>query len=155
MTKNKWLFSALALAVIGVMVAVAGYYNQEEVKANSVFPIACGYLADQPYDNMITSAPFDGTDGNDLIIGDENDNTLNGSFGNDCLLGMGGNDTLNGSFGDDYLDGGAGIDTCNGGLGDDEISVECETSKQGGRPDDSDDDSNPKGGSPPGNPGKP
>jgi Ca2+-binding RTX toxin-like protein len=49
--------------------------------------------------------------GDDILIGNENDNSISGSGGNDHLLGNEGNDFLNGGAGNDILDGGEGIDT--------------------------------------------
>ncbi len=80
-----------------------------------------------------------GTQGDDKILGNILNDTLNGGDGNDVLLagsgddilyGEAGNDTLYGEDGDDLLDGGAGNDTLEdkqgqnilrGGLGDDTL----------------------------------
>ncbi|TBX72997.1 rhizobiocin, partial [Rhizobium laguerreae] len=53
--------------------------------------------------------------GNDMIVGNEADNTLWGNAGNDSLTGDSGNDTL---------DGGAGIDKMSGGVGNDVYIVD-------------------------------
>src|SRR5262245_43768355 len=77
-----------------------------------------------------------GTDGNDALTGDPNDNNLIlglagddlliggkladlivGGDGNDTLVGGNGNDILRGDAGDDVLDGGIGNDILIGGLG--------------------------------------
>ncbi|MGL5134586.1 MAG: hypothetical protein ACRC78_18815, partial [Planktothrix sp.] len=47
---------------------------------------------------------------NDLLWGDEGDDTLDGGEGNDILTGGQGNDWLVGAGGDDTLTGGAGND---------------------------------------------
>lgn len=47
-----------------------------------------------------------GTDGDDLIRGNNARNAFYGGLGSDTLLGMGGKDTLIGGFGSDTLDGG-------------------------------------------------
>jgi Ca2+-binding RTX toxin-like protein len=52
-----------------------------------------------------------GGDGNDIIYGDNANNTLIGGAGDDVLNGGGGNDTLQGGLGNDALIGGAGNDT--------------------------------------------
>jgi Ca2+-binding RTX toxin-like protein len=59
-----------------------------------------------------------GTDGDDLIVGqdDEND-ALSGRAGDDSLLGGGGNDILDGGLGNDFLRGGEGDDLLIGGPG--------------------------------------
>ena len=58
--------------------------------------------------NVIENAT--GGTGNDRIIGNTLDNTLNGSGGNDQLQGLGGNDILSGGLGNDILTGGVGND---------------------------------------------
>jgi len=62
----------------------------------------------------ITSAAEDleGTEDDDILIGDNKDNHLLGRGGADTLKGEGGNDLLEGRYGDadKLLDGGAGID---------------------------------------------
>ena len=69
-----------------------------------------------------------GGSGNDSIIGNAADNTLDGAIGNDSLTGGigndaldggSGNDTLTGDAGDDALDGGIGFNSLTGGTGDD------------------------------------
>jgi Ca2+-binding RTX toxin-like protein len=52
-----------------------------------------------------------GTEGDDLLEGDELDNQLFGLGGNDILLGHGGNDLLDGGTGADAMTGHAGNDT--------------------------------------------
>jgi Ca2+-binding RTX toxin-like protein len=58
-----------------------------------------------------------GGDGNDRLIGNSLDNTLEGGLGNDILNGSTGNDFLFGGDGNDSLTGGDGDDTLTGGLG--------------------------------------
>lgn len=69
-----------------------------------------------------------GTQLDDQIYGDADDNTINAQAGNDEVFGAAGNDTLNGGNGDDLLYGqqgddslfgGQGTDTLYGGLGND------------------------------------
>ena len=55
--------------------------------------------------------------GNDLVLGTQNGDSLAGGPGNDSLIGGGGNDSLLGNAGDDALRGSAGRDTLDGGLG--------------------------------------
>jgi Ca2+-binding RTX toxin-like protein len=54
-----------------------------------------------------------------ILIGNENDNTLQGSSVADRLLGGSGDETLKGNNGDDVLHGGLGTDRMEGGAGDD------------------------------------
>jgi Ca2+-binding RTX toxin-like protein len=51
-----------------------------------------------------------GTNGNDLLLGDAAANTLSGGNGNDCLVGGAGIDTLRGQGGTDVCIGGGGVD---------------------------------------------
>jgi Ca2+-binding RTX toxin-like protein len=60
--------------------------------------------------------------GNDLIVGDSNDNVLNGGAGNDEILGHGGNDELIGGSGNDNIRGGGGGDLIDGGAGNDYLT---------------------------------
>ena len=65
-------------------------------------------------DTLISIENVSGSQFNDTIIGDNNDNQLNGNDGADHLVGGGGNDLLYGdntSIANDVLDGGTGIDT--------------------------------------------
>lgn len=98
--------------------------------------------------------------GNDLLNGNDGDDTLNGAGGNDTLnggngldrlvggagndllnggsdadrlLGGTGNDVLNGDDGDDSLNGGPGNDTVNGGAGNDTIEWNFDGAASGGR----------------------
>jgi hypothetical protein len=57
--------------------------------------------------------------GNDLLIGDGQDNALTGNGGADLLIGLDGNDTLDGGDGNDLLIGGLGSDVLTGGNGED------------------------------------
>ena len=57
---------------------------------------------------------FWGTDGIDLIIGDDNDNLIYAGGGDDIIFGFGGDDTIVGGFGDDVIVGGKGADFIDG-----------------------------------------
>ncbi|MET0113287.1 MAG: calcium-binding protein [Limnospira maxima] len=59
-----------------------------------------------------------GRGGNDTLVGDQFDQTLDGGTGNDSILGGSGNDTLLGGPGDDTLFGGLGDDLLQAGSGD-------------------------------------
>lgn len=56
-----------------------------------------------------------GGSGNDILLGNTLDNTLDGRGGNDIIDGRAGNDTINGDAGDDTLTGGPGADVISGG----------------------------------------
>jgi hypothetical protein len=58
-----------------------------------------------------------GFEGNDVLVGNNGNDTLNGGEGNDLLIGGSGNDSLTGDNGNDLLQGGAGTDSLDGGNG--------------------------------------
>lgn len=61
-------------------------------------------------------------DGDDILIGDAQDNWLQGMRGDDTIQGGGGNDRLGGGQGHDVLAGGTGDDTLAGHAGNDTLS---------------------------------
>src|SRR3954469_20464814 len=76
-------------------------------------------------------ATFNGTEGNDTLVGGADSDSINGNGGNDFLQGGGGadtvlggagNDTLGGNDGADWLRGGVGNDTVPGGSGQDQFA---------------------------------
>src|SRR3954465_11517819 len=76
-------------------------------------------------------ATFNGTEGNDTLVGGADADSVNGNGGNDFLQGGGGadtvlggagNDTLGGNDGADWLRGGAGNDTVAGGSAQDSVA---------------------------------
>ncbi len=71
--------------------------------------------------NTITdsSAPIEGTEGDDFITGDDGNDIISGGDGADEIHGAGGNDELTGGAGNDRLFGEAGDDTLFGGDGND------------------------------------
>ncbi len=56
-------------------------------------------------------------DGDDVLFGTANNNTLSGGSGNDSLYGLGGNDAIKGDGGADLLMGNQGMDTLTGSAG--------------------------------------
>jgi Ca2+-binding RTX toxin-like protein len=71
---------------------------------------------------MVTgSAPFNGNDGNNFIIGDDAHNTINALGGIDSVQGGFGNDLVDGGVGNDSLYGQEGKDTLLGGDGNDAL----------------------------------
>lgn len=62
-----------------------------------------------------------GTDFDDTIVGNSQDNILKGGAGIDNISGGSGIDTLYGDADNDHLNGGAGVDTVYGGTGNDTI----------------------------------
>ena len=71
------------------------------------------------------------TDGDDVILGTEGDDTINAGRGRDVICGLGGDDVIKagkgpdivfGGAGDDVIDGGKGADVLKAGAGDDTVS---------------------------------
>ena len=60
---------------------------------------------------VINFSNVNGSENNDVILGDAKANTLNGGGGNDTISGGGGDDLLLGSSGSDVYRGGAGADS--------------------------------------------
>ena len=63
--------------------------------------------------------PFDGTDGNDVILGSNGDDIINGRRGNDTICGLAGQDEIRGAAGVDWINGGGAGDRIFGGDGND------------------------------------
>lgn len=61
------------------------------------------------------------TDGDDMLYGTPNGDTLDAGAGNDIALGVAGNDAILGGDGNDLIHGGDGDDVLDGGAGDDVI----------------------------------
>ena len=72
----------------------------------------------------LDGTPLEGTDGTDLLLGDDFDNVISGNDGDDLLDGGGGDDLLMGGDGNDALLGGDGIDDLIGADGDDLLAGE-------------------------------
>lgn len=88
------------------------------------------------YANLVHNTPSDGDDvlygtpngdsldagaGNDIVLGLSGDDTVLGGEGNDLIHGGDGNDVLDGGAGDDIIYGGWGRDTLTGGGGNDQL----------------------------------
>jgi hypothetical protein len=107
-------------------VAIGGGDMDENPANNSDTDTSFSISANSP--GVFGSFAFlSGTAGNDVIIGNNFNQTINGNFGNDSLYGSGGNDQLNGGFGDDLLVGGSGDDQISGGVGNDTLDGACTT----------------------------
>ena len=72
--------------------------------------------------NVSTTAPIEGTAGDDQLFGEDVDDTITGGAGKDELMGLTGDDLLNGGIGNDRLYGADGNDTLIGGPGDDGLT---------------------------------
>lgn len=64
-----------------------------------------------------------GGSGNDILVGNESDNTLKGGGGEDLLIGAGGDDYLYGGNNVDTLVGGTGLNYYDGGAGNDTFDL--------------------------------
>ncbi|MEZ5901262.1 MAG: calcium-binding protein [Hyphomicrobiaceae bacterium] len=62
-------------------------------------------------DHLFNVESLQGSNFDDVLVGDAEANVLNGRGGSDALYGQGGNDTFIGSQGNDTMDGGEGFDT--------------------------------------------
>jgi len=62
-----------------------------------------------------------GNNGNNALVGTNNDDKMNGKGGNDVLIGKDGNDNIKGGGGNDLLIGNDGNDTLEGGSGNDTL----------------------------------
>ncbi|MCP4184991.1 MAG: hypothetical protein GY761_17045, partial [Hyphomicrobiales bacterium] len=74
-------------------------------------------------DTLISIENLTGSNFDDRLIGDANDNVLTGGDGKDVMKGKGGTDTFYGGDGDDKIIGDAGNDTMYGGKGNDILSA--------------------------------
>jgi len=105
----------------------------QAVTANALRPAACAALNLTAI--VVGSGSFDGTTGNDLILGSPGNDTIRGRQGSDCILGGSGNDDIQGNQaddvilagdGDDALSGDQGTDVCDGEGGTDTRDGSCE-----------------------------
>ena len=108
----------------------------------------CGTTSGTQHVSWVNISNLTGGAGNDILLGDNNANSIHGGSGNDTISGMGGNDTLYGDSGDDtiyggnagatalpagctsacttdndFISGGLGLDSLYGGLGNDFIDA--------------------------------
>ena len=79
-------------------------------------------------DTLRNLEDIDGSEFDDVIIGNNVNNKIQGRGGNDLLVGLAGDDNLQGQDGDDVMLGGAGKDHLNGGAGIDIASYRDATS---------------------------
>jgi microcystin-dependent protein len=74
------------------------------------------------FDN-IPNLTFNGSAGDDRLLGGNGIDDIGGGMGNDTIFGAGGNDMLTGGKGNDTLDGGTGVNTLMGQAGNDRLIV--------------------------------
>lgn len=111
-------FGLIALILASVITAVAAANTvppsrltdqSRPITANDLKPPECAAL--NLTNIVVGSGNFEGTFGNDLILGSPNSDDIRGRFGDDCILGGGGDDTIVGDQGTDVCIGGPGNDT--------------------------------------------
>ena len=101
-----------------------GIAEQEFSEEGYTIHLAGGFMID-PWGGSGSLADIEnvvGSPGDDLIVGDGEDNVISGGDGDDVIRAEAGNDTLDGGAGDDLLRGSAGVDSFAGGDGFDRIS---------------------------------
>lgn len=91
-------------------------YWRNEVNAGRV-----NLLVMDPYVWQTWSPWYDGTNSDDLIIGNVYPNRIRGHGGNDCIWGGNGSDEIHGNDGNDRIEGGNGDDTIHGNSGQDTL----------------------------------
>lgn len=120
--------------------AAAGGNSSRRIARVAVDPPSCDGQAitvdlndgDTPTngDDVILGTPnpdtINGLGGNDRICGGDRGDTINGGPGDDRIFGFKGSDTLSGGTENDRLVGGKGTDVCNGDAGTD-TNQTCET----------------------------
>jgi len=80
-------------------------------------------------DTLTSIENVTGSDLNDTLIGNANDNVLDGGAGNDTLTGGAGTNTLIGGAGADRFLAGVGVDSFDGGIGFDTVDYRASTSR--------------------------
>jgi len=81
-------------------------------------------------DTLVAVENIEGSEYDDVLIGDSGENRLDGRAGADVLDGMAGNDVLQGGDGDDTLRGGTGTDTVAYADADAGVTVDLATTDQ-------------------------
>lgn len=119
------LAAAVGLLLLSVLTAIAASNTvpatllsetSRPITANDLKPPGCAGIT---VTNLIvgSGATVNGTNANDLILGNGANQTINGRGGDDCIVGGAGTHILNGDAGNDVLVGGPGNNTFNGGAG--------------------------------------
>jgi Ca2+-binding RTX toxin-like protein len=96
-------------------------YNQSTAGLRADLMFANTNTGEAAGDQYISIENLFGTNFNDALYGDADDNMISGHFGNDVLFGRNGDDTLVGGDGNDVLLGGLGADTLDGSAGIDRV----------------------------------
>jgi len=100
-------------------------YAAESFAIDSSMEVAVVNIIDDedPSDGENQAATsFEGTIGDDTIVGTEEPDNLSGSYAHDIIEGKGGSDTLKGNYGRDSISGGEGGDRIEGNYDDDSLA---------------------------------
>jgi len=116
------LVSTVFAFAANIVVPTTRLTNQSSpITANTLKPAACSAITLTAIVYCPASGGVcNGTNGNDLIIGSSNIDTIQGKGGSDCIVGGGGDDDITGS---------QAKDVCIGGPGND-VFKKCETTIQ-------------------------
>ncbi len=110
-----FLVAATAVAAANTVPGTSLGDSTRAITPNTLKPSSCSAFV---VTNLIVgSGNFNGTNGNDLMLGSAGADKIDGQQGRDCILGGSGNNTLNGNQDDDVLIGGPGDDDIDGGPG--------------------------------------
>ncbi len=124
---NLQLIRRSAYAIDIVLVDENGTPTGDQVKVENMFYSLSTWVIEFSDGSVLNdfayleSLPIVGTEGNDRIDGDEENDTISGLGGNDRIYGDYGDDILSGNEGDDKIQGSGGQDTLIGGQGNDTL----------------------------------
>jgi Ca2+-binding RTX toxin-like protein len=97
---------ALVLAAANTVPSTNVGTSQRGISVQDLAPPECAGMG---LTTLVTNG--NGTNGNDLMLGDATANTQSGGKGDDCLVGGAGNDSLRGQQDNDVCIGGPGTDS--------------------------------------------
>jgi len=117
---NDWAAYEDATAAVKIDLNLTGTQNTGGSGTDKLTGIENVYGSD--FNDTLTGNADD-----NMMVGGKGNDTVSGGKGNDTLWGSAGTDTLDGGDGDDYLVGGAGDDIVKGGAGSDWSSYEDAT----------------------------
>ncbi|MEG6549249.1 FecR domain-containing protein [Desulfocurvibacter africanus] len=123
---NNWVSYAATVGDKGWTVYLYDSYEGESPEHSSSHAIGTESNGNIIYesDRFYNVNNVEGSNLDDTISSNSDDNWLKGLSGNDSLFGSAGDDTLDGGQGNDTIDGGLGSDVIIGGSGNDWVSYE-------------------------------
>ena len=116
--RNTWGSLLLTVMSTGEVITIHAAFNNEDYLLDRVTFSDASVWNWAELKEMVLQV----TEGNDFIVGYDEDDVFDGGLGGDEIRGEGGNDTLLGGEGDDHLYGGIGNDVLNGGIGNDVLN---------------------------------